>query len=238
TLQVPANDLELQSFSFEEELRMTGNGINFTLGLIGKPVNWLNIGITATTPTLYNIQEDQRILVTGNSVGFSPVSAEVLPLEYNFTLRTPLRVAGGATAFIGKKGFLTGEIEYITYDNMSVEGDGDDLAADDETIRNFYDPVLNFRGGAEYRNGVLRLRAGAAYLQSPISEDIDGLNRDILTLSGGVGIKLPQGYVDFTLSNTTYQSVDNPYTLSNGAFFSATTDNAIWAGLFTFGFNF
>jgi hypothetical protein len=236
-LSVQAADEELQSFSFLDTYRASGSGAHLSLGFIYRPSDAFRIGLSATTPTIYALSEFYTTTITARSVGFNPSTAETLPGEFELRMISPFKASAGIAAILGKIGFITADAEYVFYNGISFSGD-DDFGADNRTIRNLYRPALNLRGGLEFRFNTLRLRGGASYFQHPLKQEFQDINRDNLVLSGGFGVRTAGYFVDLALSRSSANTVYNPYTLSNGDFFSATVAQNLWMLSITTGFNF
>ncbi|HLW19996.1 MAG TPA: hypothetical protein VKX33_06725, partial [Cyclobacteriaceae bacterium] len=100
-----------------------------------------------------------------------------------------------------------------------------------EDIKSLATSSVNFRGGAEYRFDMFRIRAGAAFYGDPMD---DGLDRTMRQYSGGVGVRLANMYVDLGLLQNSYKS----YYYSFPGSTLASTDHKQLTGLLTLGFNF
>lgn len=214
----------LDDLSFEDELKIRGTGVNLSLGLIYRPIDIVRFGVSLTTPTYYALREEFSSNVTanffdlpldGNEV-LTQAQAETLPGDFNFRLITPLRASAGMAVFLGKYGFISADAEYIDFQNMQVRNSEftNLLNADNETINNLYRPVWHYRVGAEGRLSVLRLRGGVAYYQDPYNT-IDGIDRSRLYYTGGVGIRLPEGYIDLALVYHQRNAVFLPYSFAS-----------------------
>jgi hypothetical protein len=149
-----------------------------------------------------------------------------------YTYVSPVKLAIGTSIFAGKAGFLSADMEYIPYQLSDLSPRSKDLEYDSplsaagkaEIKRTFtnannfiiqnYKNVLNLRLGGELRLDIFRLRAGLAYLPTPY-EYSDNVKRDIAQISGGVGIRLEDFYVDLGLVNNRFESSYQPYYLQN-----------------------
>ncbi|RYE20185.1 MAG: hypothetical protein EOP45_11475 [Sphingobacteriaceae bacterium] len=93
-----------------------GTGFNAKIGFIYKPVEAVRIGATFTTPTWNTISDSyveglQTNYPTYSSSFSNGSNAGDYDLTYN--LRTPLKASGGVAVFIGKYGFISGDVEYV-----------------------------------------------------------------------------------------------------------------------------
>jgi hypothetical protein len=219
----------INSFTSNQLLAVEGKGLNVTGGLIYRPNNLIRIGATIHTPTWYSITEsyDQNISVAVNPNNTAKIPTDlgrvsVAPYDFDYELRTPMRASVGLAAFFGKSGFITADAEYVGYNKMrltaSTLSPTDNSAFTDDNkriINQDFNNVLNLKVGGEARVGALNLRAGVAYLADPYKIKYDGIDRDRLALSTGLGYKSNSFYVDLAGSYTTFKSSFTPYTLKN-----------------------
>lgn len=213
----------------DETLRITGSGINATLGAIFRPVDFIQVGVAYTTPTYYELVEryeawmdtewkqfdyygDGKTILNNESAG-----TDVVTSEYNF--RAPSRLSAGAT-FLSKYGFVSADVEYMNPSKAkySSEIDGISYAPENDDIRRDLESTLNFRLGAEFRYNILRVRGGFSSQASGWANE--ALGKRINAISGGLGVRFKRAYVDFALIQTKRDSQYIPYHLSeNGPLF-------------------
>lgn len=241
----------LNDFSIKDELEVKGSGVNFTLGFVYRPVDFIRIGASVTTPTFYALTENYKTGLTANfnnvvyqitdttSVELNTENYETVPGTFNYNLQTPFKASAGIAFFFGKKGFVSGDIEVNSYNQIRLQGaDSFTFNGDNKTIKNIYKTTLNIKLGGEYRvNSLLRLRAGAALFDDPYN-NVDEVDRKILHFTGGVGFRLPGATVDIAVVNTRFNSAYVPYTLTNNAHPTTTTKNNLTSAVVTVGFSF
>ncbi len=224
-LETPVGGRTFANYGQTNRFDVTGNGFTATLGLIYKLTNQLQIGATVVSPTISSAKEvfsqtlsavasDPNLHLSANNVDV------VTPYDnFEYTLQTPLRASGGLTYFIGsrKLGFITATAEYVNYNNLRVrtsyfntQQENTDFKNDvKQVVQGTYQNVLNVRAGAEVRAGLLRLRAGVAYLPSAYKIDLDRVakgDRDKLLLSAGLGVRNERFFADLSGSFLTYSS--------------------------------
>ncbi len=226
----------IRSSTHSEDLNVTGNGVNATLGVIYKATPELQIGASITSPTFMNVRETFNELVNADIIGIPQTDGNGKPIffvpdvtsvgkqpnDFEYTIQSPLRASGGATYFFGENGFLTGTVEYVGYRGMRVSTSTLN-ASDNSTFRqnnkgdieDTYTSGINVRVGGEYRAGSFRARAGIAYLGDPYRVKLDGINRSKLLYSGGIGFRNDRFFADVTGIYNTSKSAYTPYVLSN-----------------------
>lgn len=197
--------------AYGENLRQTGNGFNAKLGIIYRPVDAVRIGLTATTPTWYSMSETFEDSFSNYFV--DPVSgqdidgytAEWYPNIYDYNLRTPYRLNAGLATVFGR-GLLSADIEYVDYKNTRFSSD--DLTLENEVndeIQALYKAALNFRVGGELViTPQFLLRAGYNH-RGNAYEDASNYSSAVQTISGGLGYRYENFYIDATYQNISYK---------------------------------
>jgi hypothetical protein len=217
-----------------ENLTVTGTGVNATFGIIYKVAPTLQLGGSLTSPTFTAIKETFNKGtsadyipgsirdVNGRDVGPDVLDIPQAPNDFEYSITSPFRGSVGATVFINQKGFITGSLEYVGYGGMRVRTkfySADDNRAFKEDYKNeiqdTYKAGINARLGGEYRAGVFRGRLGLAYLSDPYKFQADGINRDKLLFSAGVGVRNDRFFADISGTYNTFKSVYTPYVLNN-----------------------
>ena len=242
----------VRSVTLDETLRIEGNGINASLGVIYRPINELTLGFSYVTPTFYGLTEQyffdlesevEGIQETDDSEPFDITEADRVIGNENFadyTLSTPSRISGGFAYFFEKYGFITADVEYVNYASNSFNSNDFNTGGINEDIDEILEPVINYKVGGEFRYDIFRLRGGYAMYADPTQYTNDGLDRDRMVISGGVGVSTPKFFADLGVINTRYQSDFFPY---QGATFYPIedipeVDNSIVNIMLTVGFNF
>ncbi|MFZ6011059.1 MAG: OmpP1/FadL family transporter [Bacteroidota bacterium] len=213
-----------RNFTIEEAYDIRGSGVNLGLGVTCRPLNFIQLGMSFVSPTYYQIADNYSARIDSqwniydvNDPSF-PNQEFVFeefdqPLVSDYSLTTPMRLTTGA-AFISKLGFITADVEFVNYTKSKY---GSKIAADfnneNSLIRVEYQPVVNYRIGAEYRYNIFRARAGYSFMADPFRRS-DEVSRDIQIFSGGLGMRTKDYYIDLAsmVSNTEGRRV--PYTVS------------------------
>lgn len=187
-----------------------GNGFNVKFGAIYKPVEAVRIGASISTPTYYSIDDTYaESLQTGLSNGNSYASG---PYQYplSYTLTTPFKASGGIAVFLNQYGFITGDVECVDYTSTQLhDADGYSSSGDNTDIKTNYRAVVNTRFGAEIRLPAgLLLRGGYGILGSPLKAG----GMDTKTITGGLGYRFSNYYVDLAYMNIAGSQVLTPYT--------------------------
>jgi hypothetical protein len=224
------------SSAFTQSQVTKGSGFNAKLGIIYKPVEAVRLGFNFTSPTFYNIDDSyseglNTSLSNGNNYDNGPANYTL-----NYNLRTPLKLAGGAAVFIKQFGFITGDIEYVDYSSTHISSDANfDGTFDNSTIRSNYQSAVNYHLGAEARiTGFFLLRGGYG-IQGKARRD--GNDSDIKTVSGGMGLRFGQYYLDATYTHATGSQTVFPYEIGSASP-SALLNKTLNNGFLTLGYRF
>jgi hypothetical protein len=132
---------------------------------------------------------------------------------FDYNIRTPWRLNGGATFFVNKNGFISADIEYVDYATINLSGEGGSLQNENIAVSDFYSAAINYRVGAEWRIGKFRVRGGYQSRGNPYKDSIAKLSSD--TYSGGFGLRTAKFAVDLAASQRVFKSSYSPYTLNN-----------------------
>ncbi|MGK7394954.1 MAG: OmpP1/FadL family transporter [Candidatus Cyclobacteriaceae bacterium M3_2C_046] len=223
-------------FTIDENTQISGTGINGTFGVIVRPVDIVRVGLSFTTPTIFNIDDertsdvftnffqkgdsegeffdDYEFVMLDSTVFINEIDerGDLIVSEYRIT--TPYRLNAGVSFFLGKNGFISGDVEYIDYSQNKLRSD-DFIASEDNRIMDqIYDKAINYRIGGEYRYKIFRIRAGFAHQADPFKEIVAGqADRSVNQFSAGLGIRLPEFYIDLAAVNRQWESQYSPYTL-------------------------
>ena len=239
----------IYQINIEEELNIKGTGVNGTFGMILRPVAFIRLGASITTPTIYQLKDTYNgslaadwnnffyeDIIAGDTV-LNYLEATTAILQSKYTLSTPFKATVGAAIFLGKIGFITADIEYLDYANTWLNSNDFSMAADNDYMKNNFTEALNLKVGAEIRLDALRLRAGYAIDQVPVTADLNYKSSN-QRISAGVGLHHENFFADFTVINSQNTGSYSPYTLADNSqpVVKLWTNN--YSGLLTLGFKF
>ncbi len=239
----------LNSLTQFDDLVVRSTGINFNAGVIARPVNFLTVGVTYISPTFYSVSSEFFADLQANwfdGVTFDDGSGDIVDLSTipislgeievtDYTIRTPSRIGLGTSLFVGKSGFLSGDVEFINYGNASISSNDFNTSGDNNAIEDLYSSVMNIRVGGEYRIKNFMLRVGYAILPSPYEDS----NLDEQTnITFGFGFRNADYFLDFAVVNSNQTIEYLPYSSFDG--FQPVTSSEIdhVTASVTFGLNF
>lgn len=166
-----------------------GNGFNYKLGLIFKPIQELRLGFAFHTPTWYSMEEE-----FGATTNYSYPGTDIRPggaqtnngyYGYNeYKFHTPWKIIASAAGVIGSKFIISADYEWTGYQGMNFSAYSDNYSwgeipsynqayyYENKDIDSYYRSTNSFRIGAEYRiHPQVSLRAGYANVSSPVKQE-------------------------------------------------------------------
>jgi len=238
----------LDNLSLREDLEISGSGINFSLGGIYRPIDRVQLGVSFSTPTYYQLTDTYSASMStrwnnfeylpGEILNDESASTDFIVSEYN--LRTPTRLGIGATYFFGKNGFVTADVERMNFSRAkySSGGSGISYSEDNEDISTLYQSVTNVRVGGEFRLENYRFRGGYAFMPDPFQNEQNEVNRSIQRLTAGIGYRTQTFFVDLALVYSLGENSYRPYTVNTPTSPVVTYDQKNTSVLLTVGFPF
>lgn len=205
----------LISFSYTENLETVGKGVNVKLGTIYLPTQWLRIGVSYHSPTVYYTMIDQwssnvstywRDTDTYRTETF--YSENSPNGRFTYRMRTPSRLIGSLAFVVRKKGLISADVEMVNYANGFLKahpGSGSNYAFESENtaVQENFNQAINVRLGAEYRiTNLWMVRAGAAYYQNGYNPAVVTTTDPMMTYAGGFGYRSKSYYFDIAYTYT------------------------------------
>ena len=210
------------SLEWTEDVRAKGVGVNLKIGASYRPIQALRIGAAIHSPTAYAISEDYNNsfvydLTTANGTNYR-TSKSSPDGQYDYNLLTPWRWIGDAGIIIGKKGFISAEVEYVdyptarfTFNNTSDDPDATKYQRElNNKISKELEAGFNYRIGAEYVLGDFRVRAGYGIYATPYAND----SQTNSSFSLGFGARLEKFFFDLGYVNWQQKQSFKPYEVS------------------------
>lgn len=161
-----------------------GNGFNYKLGFIVKPIQELRLGFAFHTPTWYAMEEEYKASTIYDypDTDIRPGGAETNNGYYGYNdykFSTPWRLIASAAGVIGSKFIISADYEWTSYQGMNFSAYkewgvfNNAFYYENKDIDDYYQSTNTFRIGAEYRLlPQVSLRAGYANVSSPIKQEV------------------------------------------------------------------
>ncbi len=180
-----------------------GNGFNFGLGAIVKPIKNLRVGASYQSPIWYNISEryieDIEIVVSNNPDIYTEYYD---PNYFDYEIKTPGKFTGSAAYVFGKTGLISFDYIYQDYKNTTLKPSSA-FIDENKDLSNGMRSTSSFKVGTEWRYKLLSLRGGYRVIQNPYKNASSDF--DIKGYSLGLGINFtPYVKLDLAYDNSSY----------------------------------
>lgn len=163
-----------RGFDLDNYLTRDGIGINAKFGVIYLPTNNLRLGASLHTPSATSITEESYADIYSSEIPEEfDYPAETPILGQDYLLYNPMQAHLSAAYLFGKKGFISGEYNFVNYAGTRFRDKRNSQYLFDE-INNDMSRVLNnvhvMKVGAEWRaTPNFALRAGYATITPPVN---------------------------------------------------------------------
>lgn len=204
----------LEGFEYEEDLSVSGTGVNLKLGVIARlPISNVRIAAALHSPTYYKIEETYKTSITAH---FNNEDVEESSPNNFFTyqLLTPWKIITSISANLHKNILLNADYEIIDYTFSEMHSDGYRFEAENKTIEDLYVKATNIRLGGELRLRPFNLRCGYAVYESPYKEREEYSTENF---TFGAGFQHKNYYFDIAYI---YSKNNDEYLLYNESFIS------------------
>jgi hypothetical protein len=246
----------LSNLILEEDLSIRGSGINANLGLIFRPVDMIQVGVSYVTPTFYKLTDSYKANMSTSwnnydyyffdennvekYVTLNDENWETQEVISEYDLQAPSRLNVGASVFLQKYGFISVDVGVVNYSGAKYSSNvsGISYKPDNENIKSLYQSTVNYRIGGEFRYESYRARAGFSYMPDPFRSEQNNVSRQITSVSGGLGYRAKKFYLDFALVFTQGQSTYRPYTVNSPDSPLVNLNSKTTFGMVTLGFPF
>ncbi|MCU0378696.1 MAG: UPF0164 family protein [Bacteroidales bacterium] len=237
---------DLVNFNYTDHFNASGTGWNFKGGIILRPLESLRLGFSFASPTVYKIDEvfysNLSAFLDNDTPGDSSDDADPLveqtPQNYAYRITTPWRFNTGLALQLGMFALVSADFEYVDYSKayLSYGLDGYNFISENDELRTELKGAATLRLGAEIRLGSLYLRGGAGYTQSAFKEGSLNESSDFINLSGGIGYRQKNFYVDLSVAGQLNSEVYMMY--PDGWLEPTNIDNRDINGALTVGIKF
>jgi len=239
--------LALREYTYIQNLETSGSGFNAKLGIIVRPVDFLRVGLAFHTPTYMSFTDQYSTSINSyfrTGSGYSPSYEATSPEgRFDYRITTPSRIIASASGVIGKMGLVSVDYEYIDYSSARLRASNNRFATSSYNFTNEnaqvnaqYVATGNLRVGTEWRVNPMRIRAGVAMYGNPYKENATLTDPTRTSISGGLGYRTNEFYIDFAAVHTTYS--DDFYLYDAALVNAATLDHTQLNFLLTVGFRY
>lgn len=200
-----------KDLSYQETYKTTGTGANLKLGIIYRASDFIRLGASFNSPTIYNLTDGYIYKMTANYDEGGSFTSQYPPSaggKFNYQIITPMKFTGSIALLYKKFGAVNIDYDIINYKQAALQSSPQEFTGVNAAIRNKYSQTSNLRVGAEANFKPMFVRLGYAMYGSPFGETFKG---DFVKsfFTGGIGFRREKMYLD--LSFTRSMSNENYY---------------------------
>lgn len=238
------NPSGFQTFTYNQNLDISGAGINLKLGAIYKVNDMFRIGAAFHSPTYYSVTDiaTPMLSVTHNDSLYiiSQDNGYTMQNQFDYSMTSPWRGILSATMLFDKVGFITFDYEYVGYNAVRYQfpagvdafGYTFQQAQDymNQEIKKSFQGASNFRLGGEIKlSKFFMARAGMGYYGNAYTpygqSNASGFyNTDRIDLSTGVGFRFDNFFVDLGFVHRMYEGFERPYSVDYSTVISGSEE--------------
>ncbi len=250
-----------KSFTYTDDFRTNGVGVNLKFGAIFKPQEYLRLGIALHSPSLMVLTDKHSATLntaletpSGNAENFSASSNMFTNgnpgLSKYFQSNAWRAILSGSYVFretedvTKQKGFITADVEYVKHNGSRFSSNAE-VPTDNEkayykslnnVVKNIYKGAFNFKVGGEVKFNTIMGRLGFGYYSNPYKNA--GYKANQMVLSGGLGYRHKGVFADLTYAHQLIKDANFPYRLEDRANTYASTKQAMGNVQATIGWKF
>ena len=204
-------EADLSQLTFIDNYVLTGSGVNLNIGIIARPVQYILLGLSYTSPTYYNLEESQEFEMMAEYTGFSDQVDRIIHPSFDYNLTMPSKIRGGITYFVGKSGFISADVETSNTGNALFKSgySAYDFSEDNNNIQRDFSRTIRAGIGGEYRMGIFRLRTGFSYISDPA--DLPDVDFERMMFALGAGLRKKSFFLDLSYNYLTGTQRVSPY---------------------------
>jgi len=231
-------------------IKINGAGVSTSVGIIFKPINQLNIGISYNSKTNMILNEEGYSELETNYFDyyFEPedtilqktISSTAKNIS-KYKIITPSKFSIGSSFFYKKFGFITADIDLINYSSGKIQSYDFDAFYDNREITEIYKSLtINYRLGIEGRYNNFYIRLGYNFLNDAHNnayQQINTIENSRIKKSVGIGYLNNNFSIDITYMSSGYAENLRPYSY-NGKEPVIQSDIVINSILISLGLNF
>ncbi len=207
-----------RGLTWNESLKVRGQGLQLKTGATYRFSHAFRMGVAVHTPSILWLRETFKTdmeydFIDGSVQG--PFEAESPEGEFKYTLQTPWHASVSAAGVVGKKGFVTAEVDLHNPGTARFQfrdASTDDLIYQNElnqSVRDKFRTVATVRLGGELALGTFRARVGGGFVSSALKDD----NSVSRYLSTGIGLRFDRTFIDLGVRHSRARAGFNPYLL-------------------------
>ncbi len=214
-------------FNWSNTLTTSGTGLGFKLGAIYAPLDFLRLGASLHAPTLFTMEDTNQSELSFDIFSTGSISSPYGYSDYKF--QSPVKTNISAAFIIGQIALIDIEYEYTMATNSRILNlDNSTLFLDDvnDGFRTNFNEIgtvkvgaelkvnekVAIRGGYSKTNAISQSNAVKVLMDNTVRTDADFfLHNNTYYLTGGIGYRESNWFVDFAITNKETDEYFYPY---------------------------
>ena len=223
------------SATLRNEFNTSGIGCNLRIGVIGRPISWMRVGVSFQTPTWYAMTDRYYGKIKGEytSADYDIIEYSTPNSSSNYGFNAPLKAQASVGFVLGKVGLIN--VDYLYTHNVGMKFKGEDsdylfaepeFVYENEEIKNYSLSTHTLKAGAEFRvASQFSFRAGFAYRTPNLADNatrtlLDNTTRTdmevfvdkgMIYASGGFGYRYNGFGIDLTYAYSQQNQAFSPF---------------------------
>ncbi len=203
-----------KSLSYQETYKTSGTGYNLKVGIIYRAADFIRLGASFHSPTVYNLTDGYVYKMSANYDEGGSFTTQYPPDnggKFNYQVITPMKFTGSVALLYKKLGVMNIDYDVINYKQASLQSSPQEFIGVNSVIRSKYNQTSNLRVGFEANLKPMFVRLGYAMYGSPFGETFSG---DFVKTfyTGGIGFRKEKMYLDISFSKS--MNTENYYMYS------------------------
>lgn len=186
--------LLLNTFSFNYYQKAEILGLNFDLGIIFKPENWLRLGLAWNIPHEITVSDDFNTNISSQWKDGEYYGMDSPDGFIEYRIKNPGRWIVSAAVVSGFKGLISVDVEWTNLSKSKISSDDFDFTSENNAISETLRNTWSARIGGEIWAGIFNFRLGYAYRQNPYKVVPESGRSFYNTISGGAGLLTKKGF--------------------------------------------
>ncbi|MDD2593754.1 MAG: outer membrane protein transport protein [Bacteroidales bacterium] len=176
---------DFKSLEVFDYLNTDGEGLNFKIGFMYKPIQWFRFSLAFLGPSYFWLH-DSYFRTMRTNVYNGIYTADSPRGEFNYRYYNPMRAIIGLGFIFGENGFINAEYEWTDYtqNHFSTKKANTTFFDLNNSINNELTYGHNIRVGTEWVLKPFAMRAGYAYYSSPY-KNISNFDTHVIGLGFG-----------------------------------------------------
>ncbi|MFT3908218.1 MAG: hypothetical protein QM737_02235 [Ferruginibacter sp.] len=228
------------SFTYNDNFRTSGVGINLKVGAIYRPTEYIRLGLAVHSPSFMSLSDKRTVTLntqlesdSGKTESFSESSLTYTsggpgnPKYFQSSAWKAIISASWVFREIEdvtkQRGFISADIEYVNHKASRFSSNNEEPTEEEvayykalnKVVKHEYKGTFNFKVGGEVKFNIIMARLGFAYYGNPYKDH--ALKASQSLLSGGLGYRNKGFFIDLTYVHRITKDVNFPYRLEDRA---------------------